>query len=1010
MLTLDDLCELLAQPPRDDESHQAVLRRDPSLPGGELSEDDLRRLTSALSSHGRVTRLSVQGYRLSVASALVLGQFVKCSRALRYLDFSHSRMGSDAAVQIVAALSPRSGGGRSKVQTLDLSGCHIGVRAVPHIARSLESVSSHLRSLQLRYNPITAQGLGLLLKWAIGLSTLDCRYCGILSCEDASARRTGIAFIEEGLRENTALSTLLLQGNGFTAEEEECILQIVAENRRSAIRLVQFTDAKTEMRRGELKVLPEMMRRGDIEGTRRAAAAGLTTDANARDAADWELSDNEDAEHSASLLEDVAVLEGAVPGAGPSGLSVVPSASRGAAPTPPEQSPASAPIAPPEQPHPRVAQMSAAWQALMEDKATAAALAAAASVDEQPQQQQQQRHGTPEQQRSSSPATDRPSTPQPRPRSSSPPLPVPPPAPDVSVSASPSSAADSRPPEPDARPEPDGGARTTGRALPGGRLEVTEDGFMRRRRQRSADDRLPQCSGTPEPPPRSVPTPPTEPETAPPAPAKPHKRGAGLSGLPRVERGQETVRVTQEVTTVRVTETRTGREEVSSVSSYQSRATSAPPRRGRVGSLSPQLPARRQSQPEPRSRSAGRRAYSAVMPEPAAPPEPAPRLDRATPAVLNACMSGDAACRALLGDEAFAALPPEAGRHYRVPQALVACCGMPTILNHLRLGSEERVFGIAKLLWVLTHVARRPGGSDDEVCAHAHAVSARCGDVNYSALRHREDFDAVRREENRRARNLLKSLRPVKDRRAPAAPAVSDTASSQASAPLFRSRQPRPAVPREPVYRRARSLPGVARASDTDSVETPQYMRRTCGSSARVASSSAAPAERISQSPQTARRAWIPPGASSNPPSAGRLWSPSPGAADRSERRWHRAREAGDTQREPWKAETAQHYGADAGAGRQSRRPSGGDPRPTAAAVQRPHRRAQSLSSIAVRGGHRRDDVQTYVTAWRSSQPAAQQQQPTAAELLARVYSNRPPQRQPSPARHQARVASYSAR
>eukprot|EP00662_Eupelagonemidae_sp_cell21_P024887 gene24887-66588_t len=137
------------------------------------------------------------------------------------------------------------------------------------------------------------------------------------------------------------------------------------------------------------------------------------------------------------------------------------------------------------------------------------------------------------------------------------------------------------------------------------------------------------------------------------------------------------------------------------------------------------------------------------------------RRDRATPALLNACMAGDGA--ELLGDDAFAALPPEAGAKHGVPAALVACCGLPTILNHLRLGSEERVVGVAKLLWVLNNAAPKTAGAEDE----------SNGDVAYDALRRRPDFDTelqgisafqrcrdtTRREENRRARWLLRSYR-----------------------------------------------------------------------------------------------------------------------------------------------------------------------------------------------------------------------------------------------------------
>eukprot|EP00756_Hemistasia_phaeocysticola_P066386 Hpha_TRINITY_DN91_c0_g1::TRINITY_DN91_c0_g1_i1::g.110006::m.110006 len=965
---LDVLCDTLREGlqscPKSGVS--ATLSWNPLRPGGDLSEADIDQLFTTLQTHGNVSRLSFQGRRLPLTSVISLGEWVRRVRSVRGLDLSFSRIGGSAAAQIVAALTTKgSTGGRSKVTALNLSGCGIGVSVMGRIGRCLESVSCSLRCLRLRYNPITGQGLGLLLKWAIGLQEIDCRWCGIL-CSSLPGRESGLNFILEGLRENTACSTLLLQGNGFKEDDRDQVLECIAGNKRSSLTIhtIVFSDSQTESKGPQLRYLPGYMTEQDAEGTRQALEEGLTSDGFCNGlpsmwmtGEDHEVTDAE----LAGIVPDVEILEDAAPGSLPSGVGSsqgrsTPGPGRGkdalspgddatsrpasAQPTPTQEfdapsgnagrggrdpdpleansgstcvsgivanssstsgtKPASGAtlplvparshqdhddfsasiptpeVVPKDGYHPRVAASSAAWQKLLSESN------AAAQHDDARQQQH-------------SPAGTGLSTTAAELRSSE------------SLTASPESSPGGRSPPPSFPKEAESRAQASV-------LEVNSDGFMRRRRlDTPAGDRV-----TPEPtlvaaadprpeqpaPPRRTPEsqisewgaerfepssggrasddPPVSqppPSSQPTAPSRTHppeperadraapKEAHSHAGYRERERDLPPLRAERDPPTraerERELPVRAERDREPPVRAERERE---PPVRAALGS--PQLATRgvyntpggssgTRGRPVP-SRSTPTRS-AATAQEGSGPS----KLDLTTPAMLNACMAGDAACKELLGDAAFAALPPESGGRHGVPPLLIPCCGLPTILNHMRPGSEERVAGVAKLLWVLTNAARRPGGTAEEIRAYASEVMERGKDTVFSTLRQKSEFEITRRDENRRARYLLKLYKheataaPVNPSELPsAAPHCARHTFISASRRRTRSAPGRPDPgARRPMRVEEEQHPGYG-DGDSEFARTERSWRPESVSSSTMRSRA--------RTPTRQHRAWVPAGGGNN--------------------------------------------------------------------------------------------------------------------------------------------------
>eukprot|EP00755_Sulcionema_specki_P004808 Sspe_Gene.31060::Locus_15335_Transcript_1_1_Confidence_1.000_Length_3013::g.31060::m.31060 len=666
------------------EQASAVLQRDirdPQL----LDVSDVEQLLGAVEEHSRVVSISLKGYILDEAAAATLAVFLQRYPPLRQLDLSFTRMGSQAAARVLPALSPKGGKGKSKVQSLDLSHCYVGLQTVAGIARSLESVSCHLRTLALRYNPVTAQGLGLILKWGIGITTIDCRYCGLL-LDSGPGRQQGLEFLLEGLRENTACTALLLQGNGFTAADRERVLVEVASNKRSSLEInaVVFGESHWEV----LQSFPSLRRFLEVENQRNvdaAIAGGLTSECNA-DRSFWVVSEAAQRHQDEAIVADMLQLElqdSRPPIPAPRVLQDRPASPSSPPPPPRSSASPSSPVrgASPgdtasQTVHPRVAATSAAWHEVM--------VAMTSGVADRA---------------SPSPVSTN--------TSSSPP---PPPAPP--------------PPPPHARPSKGAGTLSSGLSC---ELPAPREAPKLSDRASSPTEPL-NYAGLP---PRSVPTPHQKTQEV---PSEDDLQGRGGEKELQAHQG----RAARRRTNVK-----------RAVSAPNGRLPSPLTRRPSDATCSP-------SEPSVRGRGAvGEGKWSSVCEG----QTEAPRRDRVTPALLNACMAGDNVCRALIDEAFFSALPSEAGKRQNIPGKLVPCCGLPNVLNHLRLGSDERVTGIAKLLYVILIAPRKIAGDDDSIVRHVSRLVTQHKDPVYDALAIRPDFDSIRKDENRRARMLLRALK-----------------------------------------------------------------------------------------------------------------------------------------------------------------------------------------------------------------------------------------------------------
>ena len=239
---------------------------------------DLESVAALFRSEQHIVQLRINGYFIGMEVMKGLRSII-AHNSLRKVDFSFSRIERNETIEIVDILTARGDDGRrSLVGDLNLSFTGIGITAIPQVARTLESVSAKLRSLTLRYNAITGQGLGLILKWAIGLTHLDCSYCGIL--RQATGRESSLSFILEGIRENTACSLLQLQGNGISSAEQQRIFEEVACNKRSSLRpgKIIFTDPRAEFFNQQCDSLNHFLVSADTHNSHLAEASELTPD------------------------------------------------------------------------------------------------------------------------------------------------------------------------------------------------------------------------------------------------------------------------------------------------------------------------------------------------------------------------------------------------------------------------------------------------------------------------------------------------------------------------------------------------------------------------------------------------------------------------------------------------------------------------------------------------------------------------------------------------------------
>ena len=175
-------------------------------------------------------KLVITGFALDGAAADALAEFIgNGDYGFGELDLSGCNLGDEMVVRIMQSVV------NVDVHTVNLSFTNIGIRGVAAVAKLLDSITCKLRKLIVKYNPLTAQGLGLLLKWGCGLAEIDAKYCGMLTESSAESLNEGIAFLTEGIRENTSCSSLLLAGNNFGEKEKIAVYSTLRQNKRSGL-------------------------------------------------------------------------------------------------------------------------------------------------------------------------------------------------------------------------------------------------------------------------------------------------------------------------------------------------------------------------------------------------------------------------------------------------------------------------------------------------------------------------------------------------------------------------------------------------------------------------------------------------------------------------------------------------------------------------------------------------------------------------------------------------------
>ncbi|KAJ9464469.1 hypothetical protein DIPPA_24617 [Diplonema papillatum] len=179
------------------------------------------KLSRALTARPNIMNLSLQGHGLADdASVEALADLV-LQREIKQLDLSFCRIGDHNAAKLFELIA------LGKVEWLDMTYNILGVSSIPKIAQSISTSVCHLKVLSVRYNPITAVGLGTLVRYGTTLLTLDARCCGILTEENVEYRRKGFNTILKSIAANRTLNRMLVQGNGFTAGEEVLIIKAI---------------------------------------------------------------------------------------------------------------------------------------------------------------------------------------------------------------------------------------------------------------------------------------------------------------------------------------------------------------------------------------------------------------------------------------------------------------------------------------------------------------------------------------------------------------------------------------------------------------------------------------------------------------------------------------------------------------------------------------------------------------------------------------------------------------
>eukprot|EP01064_Diplonema_japonicum_P028726 TRINITY_DN447_c1_g1_i1.p1 TRINITY_DN447_c1_g1~~TRINITY_DN447_c1_g1_i1.p1 ORF type:complete len:997 (+),score=190.82 TRINITY_DN447_c1_g1_i1:60-2993(+) len=205
----------------DGDNELSIVATDVSVLQEPVGEDELVAVEEVVFEM-HVKRLKFSGFHFGKGAGEILARTVE--RKVTTLDLSRSWFAHGELPPIFSILAD------SSVHTLDLSFTNTGVLEAAKLSRSIDSVSCKLQTLTVSCNPITAEGVGMILKWGCDLSELTAEHCGILTQDD---KTHGMDFLKEGLRENTSVANLQLGGNGFADTDIDSLREARVLNKRT---------------------------------------------------------------------------------------------------------------------------------------------------------------------------------------------------------------------------------------------------------------------------------------------------------------------------------------------------------------------------------------------------------------------------------------------------------------------------------------------------------------------------------------------------------------------------------------------------------------------------------------------------------------------------------------------------------------------------------------------------------------------------------------------------------
>ncbi|KAJ9468380.1 hypothetical protein DIPPA_50658 [Diplonema papillatum] len=753
-----------------------------------ILQQDVRRLRD-VARDSAVERVKISGFRIAdEVTAIELGSFLTDHATLKSVDLSYSMLGSYAAT-VFSDISTMA------ISHLNLSCAGINVKAITDLALKLDSVSSSLRSLLLPYNAITLQGLGILLKWGCGLTSVDARYCGMLTGAGEK-----LDFLTEGLLENTSCASLLLSGNGFAPSDQALLRQTARGNRRSGLNrpgAVVFSDVSMKD-----VIVPDLLEEMRVQNEKQQEVirrAGLTSEGTA----DWPLDlPSQAAPHRelAPVFEDIERLNCAprvvsAPTARDAALFGAASCDNS-----PSSRALSGSYGSTRTIHSRIVEATR----LLQNAGSNSDDASSSRSPEQPRHAPQ--------------PTRQSDFPQEAAASSFPPR-HPPPTSGVrrpyalSLGTSTSTVKQST----------TNGIRL-GRQISrtsSGATVINNDSHLSQQTTNagescsvpqdkahlSVDRQQTQLSSATS----NATTPMGDLQTTSFTRLHSSLSDSTLSFTRGTQSSQNRLKAADEYddkghlmgripASKWPSSTRHGEPRSSSLSQRLTQTTASWRQKHEMypnGQWYSRYPASEEEPGEaawklnPAQWPAGPtkvkiRSFTpkALMSHLCNEPATKRRQDRQTPALLNACLSGDLVCHKILGSWLYSGLEHGKGVDFGVPLGLVSHCALPHVLNELPLNSTERVAGIAKLLYFITSVPMTPvestedGGScqirylagipphvetEEDAIQHVVQLAVRDRDPSFVHLITQRGYEAARVDENRQARALLKMHKKLED-------------------------------------------------------------------------------------------------------------------------------------------------------------------------------------------------------------------------------------------------------